>query len=241
VPTSGKSARHWVDGLLYVISDMLKQCKIARVALSNFPLRFYFQRLDVKERHNRCKKSLQIMRSATLIQAWLYSCFIKTESAFFKRAPASAIQLKAREKLPMGKSDEEKPIMDTPTLPFSRMTGRSWAAVVVLLVSLEAAMSCSGAADRVLPPVEVTSDGSADDHRSAAALYQQEAQRLEAQAQKYADEAAAIKPLEDTKGFRRNALIRTAQNFREKAREMQQLYVSHVRKAETMTGMQPRQ
>jgi hypothetical protein len=141
----------------------------------------------------------------------------------------------------MGKSDEEKPIMDTPTLPFSRMTGRSWAAVVVLLVSLEAAMSCSGAADRVLPPVEVTSDGSADDHRSAAALYQQEAQRLEAQAQKYADEAAAIKPLEDTKGFRRNALIRTAQNFREKAREMQQLYVSHVRKAETMTGMQPRQ
>jgi hypothetical protein len=216
VPTSGKSARHWVDGLLYVISDMLKQCKIARVALSNFPLRFYFQRLDVKERH-RCKKSLQIMRSATLIQAWLYSCFIKTESAFFKRAPASAIQLKAREKLPMGKSDEEKPIMDTPTLPFSRMTGRSWAAVVVLLVSLEAAMSCSGAADRVLPPVEVTSDGSAD------------------------DQAAAIKPLEDTKGFRRNALIRTAQNFREKAREMQQLYVSHVRKAETMTGMQPRQ
>jgi hypothetical protein len=119
------------------------------------------------------------------------------------------------------------------------------AAIVGLFVSLGSVMiSCSTAADRVLPaPLEnrVTTNGSVDDHVAAAALYQEEAQRLSAEAQKYADEAAAIKPLEDTKGFRRNALLRTAQNFREKAREMQQLYAAHALKAETMTGMQPRQ
>jgi hypothetical protein len=125
------------------------------------------------------------------------------------------------------------------------MTGKSWAAMIVLCVWLDSTLiSCSTAADRVLPaPLgdRVTSDGQVDDHRTAAALYQQEAQRLDAEAQKYAEEAAAIKPLEDTKGFRRNALLRTAQNLREKAREMQQLYADHALKAETMTGMHPRQ
>lgn len=125
------------------------------------------------------------------------------------------------------------------------MTGNSWAAMIVLCVLLDSTLSsCSTAADRVLPvPLEdrVTSDGRIDDHMAAAALYQQEAQRLDAEAQKYAEEAAAIKPLEDTKGFRRNALLRTAQNLREKAREMHQLYADHALKAETMTGMHPRQ
>lgn len=105
-------------------------------------------------------------------------------------------------------------------------------------------ISCSTAADRLLPaPLEnrATMNGSVDDHLAAAAVYRQEAQRLDAEAQKYADEAAAITPLEDTKGFRRNAFLRTAQNLREKAREMQQLYAAHAMKAETMTGMQPRQ
>lgn len=128
---------------------------------------------------------------------------------------------------------------------FNRMTETSWAAVIVLCVSLNSTLiSCSTAADRVLPvPLEdrVTSDGRIDDHMAAAALYQQEAQQLDAKAQKYAEEAAAIKPLEDTKGFRRNALLRTAQNLREKAREMHQLYAEHAMKAETMTGMHPRQ
>jgi hypothetical protein len=128
---------------------------------------------------------------------------------------------------------------------FNRMTGTSWAAVIVLCVTLNSTLiSCSTAADRILPvPLEdrVTSDGQIDDHMAAAALYQQEAQRLDAKAQKYAEEAASIKPLEDTKGFRRNALLRTAQNLREKAREMHQLYADHAMKAETMTGMHPRQ
>jgi len=125
------------------------------------------------------------------------------------------------------------------------MTRTSWTAMIVLCISLNSMLiSCSTAADRILPAQlenRVTSDGGLDDHMTAAVLYQQEAQRLDAKAQKYAEEAAAIKPLEDTKGFRRNALLRTAQNLREKAREMHQLYADHAMKAETMTGMQPRQ
>ena len=135
--------------------------------------------------------------------------------------------------------------MCRPSRFVNRMTRISWVAVIVLGVSLNSTLiSCSTAADRVLPaPLEdrVTSDGHVDDHMAAAALYQQEAQRLDAKAQKYAEEAASIKPLEDTKGFRRNALLRTAQNLREKAREMHQLYAEHAMKAETMTGMHPRQ
>ena len=135
--------------------------------------------------------------------------------------------------------------MDRPLRFLNRMTGTSWAVMIALCVSLDSVLiGCSTAAKRVLPvPLEdrVKSDGRIDDHIAAAALYQHEAQRLDAEAQKYAEEAAAIKPLEDTKGFRRNALLRTAQNLREKAREMQQLYADHAMKAETMTGMQPRQ
>ena len=135
--------------------------------------------------------------------------------------------------------------MCRPPRSFNRMTGTSWAVVIMLCVSLNSTLvSCSTAADRVLPvPLDdrVTRDGHVDDHMAAAALYQQEAQRLDAKAEKYAEEATSIKPLEDTKGFRRNALLRTAQNLREKAREMHQLYAEHAMKAETMTGMQPRQ
>jgi hypothetical protein len=135
--------------------------------------------------------------------------------------------------------------MDRPAHSLNRMAGTSWTAIVVLCISLDSVLiSCSTAADRVLPaPLEnrVTSDGRVDDHMAAAALYQHEAQRLDTEAQKYTEEAAAIKPLEDTKGFRRNALLRTVQNLREKAREMHQLYADHAMKAETMTGMQPRQ
>lgn len=103
---------------------------------------------------------------------------------------------------------------------------------------------CSVPSDNVLPsPLEsrVSSNGTADDHLAAAMLYHQEAQRLQTEASKYDQQAAAIKPLEDPKGFRRNALIRTAESLRAKAAEMQQLYATHQTKAETMMGMQPRQ
>ncbi len=102
-------------------------------------------------------------------------------------------------------------------------------------------MGCSLAADRVLPaPLEnrVTSNGNADDHMLAAMLYQQEAQRLQTEATRYEQEAAAIDPLEDPKGFRRNGLLTAAQRSRTQAAEMQQLYAVHYTKAQTLTGKQ---
>jgi hypothetical protein len=122
-------------------------------------------------------------------------------------------------------------------MPLQPRICREWYAVAVgLFVFLgSVTIGCSTIDNRL------TTTGSVDDHRAAAAVYQQEAQRLDAEAQKYADEAAAITPLEDTKGFRRNGLLSTAQNLREKTREMQRLYAAHTLQAETMTGMQPRQ
>jgi hypothetical protein len=84
-------------------------------------------------------------------------------------------------------------------------------------------------------------DGTAEDHLTAAALYQHEAQRYENETLKYEQRAAAITPLEDTKGFRRVGLTQTAESLRKKAGDMNQLYAAHALKAETMMGMQPRQ
>jgi|SRR5919106_2807312 hypothetical protein len=98
---------------------------------------------------------------------------------------------------------------------------------------------CSIAGDDVLPSQlesRVVSNGSIDDHMAAAALYQQQAHRLQAEADRYEQQAAAINQLEDPKGFRRNALIMTAHQLRKDAGEMQQLYASHFTKAQTMAG-----
>ena len=84
-------------------------------------------------------------------------------------------------------------------------------------------------------------DGTAEDHLTAAALYQHEAQRYENETLKYEQRAAAITPLEDPKGFRRSGFIRTAESLRRQAGDMNQLYAAHALKAETMMGMQPRQ
>jgi hypothetical protein len=100
---------------------------------------------------------------------------------------------------------------------------------------------CSIAGEGVLPTnVEnrVAQNGAADDHLAAAHLYQKEAQKAQAGAIKYEQAAASIKPIEDPKGFRRNALMTAAQEQHKRAGEMQQLYATHQTKAETMMGKQ---
>jgi hypothetical protein len=87
----------------------------------------------------------------------------------------------------------------------------------------------------------LTGDGTAEDHLTAAALYQHEAQRYENETLKYEQRAAAITPLEDPKGFRRAGLTQTAESLHKKAGDMNQLYAAHASKADTMMGMQPRQ
>jgi len=81
-----------------------------------------------------------------------------------------------------------------------------------------------------------SSTGTAEDHLAAARLYQQRAQQLEADAARYAREADSITPLEDTKGFRRNALKTAAREHQKEAKEMLHLFAEHERKAVTMTA-----
>jgi hypothetical protein len=58
------------------------------------------------------------------------------------------------------------------------------------------------------------------DYARASRLYEQEADRLSAEATQFGNEAAAIDPLEDTKGFRRNELLSAAQRARAQADEL---------------------
>lgn len=86
----------------------------------------------------------------------------------------------------------------------------------------------------------IAKDGTADDHLAAALVYQKEAQRVEAAANKYERAAASIRPIEDPKGFRRSALMTAAQTHKQYAGEMLELYAAHQTKAETMMGKQQR-
>lgn len=74
----------------------------------------------------------------------------------------------------------------------------------------------------------------ADDHKAAAQLYQQQAQQLKEEAARYAREADRISQLEDTKGFRRNALKTAAREREKEAKDMSMASAEHLRQAETM-------
>src|SRR4051812_48565794 len=74
----------------------------------------------------------------------------------------------------------------------------------------------------------------ADDHKAAAQLYQQQAQQLKEQAARYAQEADSISQLEDTKGFRRTALKTAAREREKEAKDLSMASAEHLRQAETM-------
>ena len=81
----------------------------------------------------------------------------------------------------------------------------------------------------------------ADDHLAAARLYQNKAQALEAEAAELKTAASKIGRYEDTKGFRRQALSMAAQEKQFEAKEMQELYATHMRQANALHGkVQPR-
>ena len=83
---------------------------------------------------------------------------------------------------------------------------------------------------------KLASDGSADEHMAAAVLYQNEAKQFEAKANQYEREAANIGVHEDPKGFRRSALRIAAEENRNKAKRMEELYAAQLEKAQTMVG-----
>jgi hypothetical protein len=65
-----------------------------------------------------------------------------------------------------------------------------------------------------------------------ARFYQQESERLASEAEEYAEAAAAINPLEDSKGIRRGQLLTAAQRHRQQAAEMKGRAALHETKAE---------
>ena len=92
---------------------------------------------------------------------------------------------------------------------------------------------------RVLPPTleeRLASAGNADDHLAAAMEYQDKARKLEAEAVEFETVASKIGPYEDTKGFRRAALITAAQEKRHRAKQMQQLSAAHLEKGQSLPG-----
>ena len=92
---------------------------------------------------------------------------------------------------------------------------------------------------RVLPPAleeRLASGGNADDHLAAAMVYQDKARELEAEAVDFETAALKIGPYEDTKGFRRGALMTAAQEKRHRAKQMQELYTAHLAKGQSLPG-----
>ncbi len=82
----------------------------------------------------------------------------------------------------------------------------------------------------------VAATGTAEDHLAAARLYQNEARELDAEAAKFETAVSKIGRYEDTKGFKRAALTAAAQEKRVDAKEMQELYVAHMRQANALHG-----
>lgn len=92
---------------------------------------------------------------------------------------------------------------------------------------------------RVLPATlkeRLASDGNADDHLEAATLYQNKARELEAEAIEFETAVSKIGSYEDTKGFRRGALMTAVQTKRHRAKQMQELYAAHLEKAHALHG-----
>lgn len=82
----------------------------------------------------------------------------------------------------------------------------------------------------------LASTGNADDHLAAAMLHQNKAREFEAEAVEFETAASKIGPYEDTKGFRRGALMAAAQEKRHRAKQMQELYAAYLGKAHSLHG-----
>lgn len=82
----------------------------------------------------------------------------------------------------------------------------------------------------------LASTGNADDHLAAAKVYQNKAQELEAEAVEFETALSKIRPYEDTKGFRRGALMTAVQEKRHRAKQMQELHAAHLGKAQELGG-----
>lgn len=115
-------------------------------------------------------------------------------------------------------------------------------ATLIALTGIFGATGCSAFAQRELPTDlanRITGEtGTADDHMTAALLYLQQAKNVQTQAEQYQAVASSIRPIEDPKGIRRGGLMTAAQERRNDAVHLEQLYAAHYEKAQTMLGKQ---
>ena len=102
------------------------------------------------------------------------------------------------------------------------------------LVGLLSFTGCSGVLPATLQE-KLDTTGNEEDHLAAAKLYQDKARELEAEAVKY-ETAASKTGASDSKGFQHAALLNAAQQKRADAKEMQELYATHVKQAQSLHG-----
>ena len=83
---------------------------------------------------------------------------------------------------------------------------------------------------------ELAVNGTAAEHLAAAKYYQTEAQEAAADAAGFREAVAKIGRYDDPKGFRRGAFTMAAQKKEADAKEMQELYATHMRQANMLHG-----
>ena len=103
------------------------------------------------------------------------------------------------------------------------------------MLPLVGLLSLTGNSGVMAAPAEEV-PGTANEHLAAAELYQIKAQALEAEAAELRTAVSKIGRYEDTKGFRRGALTMAAQEKQSEAKEMQELYATHMKQANALLG-----
>jgi hypothetical protein len=87
------------------------------------------------------------------------------------------------------------------------------------------------AVDQKARDLAAASSDRMEDHVIMAQFYQQVSERLESEAEQYAEEASAITPLQDPKGIRRDTLLTIAEQHWQQAAEMKKRVTLHGTKA----------
>jgi len=86
------------------------------------------------------------------------------------------------------------------------------------------------------PSEEMLATGTAAEHFAAAKYYQTEAQAAATDAAGFRAAIAKIGRYDDPKGFRRGAFTMAAQKKEADAKEMQELYATHLQQANALHG-----
>lgn len=124
-------------------------------------------------------------------------------------------------------------------VPHSVLVSRNLLPIIItgVIAMVESALGCPGVGEWRLPAElesKLQSTAAADDHLSAAFIYQKQAQQVEITALKFEDSAQKLTQLEDPKNFRRSGLKIAGQQCRKEVIELRKLADHHRQKAETL-------